>query len=238
MTANVTQTGTNEAGSLTRQPMYQGTTKGTPTLQPNQDVIVGDWFDDITYADWYVVTAYTAATGASTSNKVGTLSGNLHTAIAAAIATATTVQKIIVQKAIIPAVTFKVGSKIEIDLFGTNNGVTADTQALAILAGTVGDITDQSVATAVFTGVTGANIPFAMKIVGTVRTLSATGTAEFAFSCQNNGTTGIQAVTNTTVLAAGTNLATTTATFLSLTSQSSNAQSENTYQIADMRITQ
>jgi hypothetical protein len=238
MTATVNQT------SGTRQPIFQGTTTGAPTFVAGQDYVVGDWLIDGPNADKWCVTAYNVTTGAGTAVKQGSLTAfGLHSGIVAASAAINTTETVLAKLALLPAATLKVGSIIKATLYGTCTNTNTDVSTFAIRAGILGTIADQIVASNTVTaGTNGTNVPFSVEIEHVVRTLGATGTSELGMKLLNGttaatGLTGIAPYGITNQLSAGTNFATTTATFVEVTYLSAATTTTCTFQIANLSIT-
>lgn len=150
-----------------------------------------------------------------------------------------TTETILVKTPLIPGSggTLQVGSVIKATLLGTVTSTNADVSTFGIRAGILGTTADQLVASAAVTSSgSGTGVAFEADIEFVVRTLGAAGTGEMGLRVSNTGVTGLVAVTNTVVLAAGTNLATTTATFLEVTYVSAAVTTTATFQIADLLV--
>lgn len=171
----------------------------------------------------------------------GQLSGGVRAkGLVAASAAVNTTETILAQIPLLPGTSLAVGSIIKGTVFGTCTNTSTDLSTFAIRAGILGTIADQSVATATVTaGTNGTNVPFSADFEFVVRTLGATGTAELGMKLLNGttaatGLTGIAPYGITNVISAGTNLATTTATFIELTYLSAATTTTSTFQIANL----
>lgn len=166
-------------------------------------------------------------------------SGSRGAGLVAASAAINTTETVLVQVPLVIAVpnTLNVGSVVKATLLGTCTSTNADVSTFGVRAGILGTVADQLVSSATVTSSgSGAAVAFEVDIEFTVRTLGATGTAEMGTRITNTGITGLSAVTNTVVLSAGTNLATTTATFLSVTYVAAAITTTSTFQIANLVV--
>jgi len=171
----------------------------------------------------------------------GQLSGGSRAkGLVAATAAINTTETVLAQIPLLAGTSLAVGSIIKGTLYGTCTNTAADLSTFAIRAGILGTIGDQSVTTATVTaGTNGTAVPFSVDFEFVVRTLGATGTAELGTKILNGtsaatGLTGVAPYGITNVITAGTNLATTTATFLSLTYLSAAITTTSTFQIANL----
>jgi hypothetical protein len=137
--------------------------------------------------------------------------------------------------------TLQVGTLIRWTIQGTCTDTVANTSTFGIRMGTLGTVSDASVATFVTSasGTTGTSVPFTAVISLTVQTLGAgtgTATGQLVINSPATGIIGAAISFNVGSAAAITALTTTTATFIDLTAVTAATTTTNTFQSVQCEI--
>ena len=132
----------------------------------------------------------------------------------------------------VAAHTLKVGTTIRVLLRGTCTSSATAENYVRVRMGSAGTTSDGQAAIALFSpaATTGTDIPFAIELVFTVRTVGATGTIAGTATLFNAGITGILSAVSQTSALTVSNIDTTVDRWLSITYKSEKTTTTSTFQ--------